>query len=331
MNTRSIVVVFMATLILTGCASTVDYSESVTRLENAINDTAASVNAIDEDITARQNERLKKNIVAGKLLLEPADNECAAGREKCSLTVLKAENGKTDVVSVYPIKSSMPKGIKAIELIKVYVSRLKSIIDADTAAKVTASTNATLGSLEDIAKQLAKENGEATSKINRLSDYKEPASGFIEWLTEKHVERVKTEALATATLNAHKVIKDLTVFYSTAAQSQKLAEFAGFHKEFVIKQEQFDDKPPNDNSVDAYVLAASKYQIALNAQSANPLKAFEIAHEKLMNQLNKKGEKTSLAEVASAIEHLEQEAKKIKSLVESVKEISDKANKGGKS
>jgi len=331
-STKSYAVALSVTLVLSGCATTADYSESVSRLEKAINDSATSIEAIDSDITARKNAKLKKEVVAGKLLLDAANNECAAGKEKCSLTVRESKDGKIILVSAYPLQSSMPKGLKALNMVKNYISRLKSIVEADTAAKVTASANATLGSLEEITNQLAKANGNATSEKNKITEYKEPAMGLIEWITDKYVERVKAEALAKATRDAHAVIKDLTIFYATAAQSQKLAEFSGFHDVFVKKQESYDNNPVTANSVDSYVSATADYEIILKAQTANPLKAFETAHEKLMKQLNGEADKkATLVDVSSAIERLEQEAKKVKALVDAFKKKSNSTNNGDQS
>lgn len=311
-------------IVLAGCSTTAEYSESVSRLENAINDSATSIASIDSAITTRQNKRLKDRVIANSLLLDSAGNECAAGKEGCSLIVLESEAGAVERVSTYPLKSSMPKGIKALEQIKVYVGRLKSIVDADTAAKVTESANATLGSLEDIVNQLANDGAQNSSKGNKITEYKEPAMGLFGWLTSRYVERVKKEALAKATLEAHPVIEDLTAFYAGAAQAQKLAEFSGHHAAFVKKQEAFDDSPATSASIDAYVTAAMNYDLALKAQAANPLKAFEIAHGKLKQQLNgEDDEKTTLVDVAAAIERLEQEATTVKKLVDSFRNSND--------
>lgn len=317
---------------LTGCVTTADYSDSVLRLEKAITDSAISIEAIDADITTRRNAKIKKEIIDGTLLLDTKEEECAAGKEECSLEVAKKiDNGQLETVSDYPVKSNMPKGIKALNQVKIYVGRLKSIVEAETAAKITASANATLGSLEDIANQIAKESGKTPSQSNKITEYKEPVMGLVEWITNKYIDRVKKDALSKATREAHPIIKDLTVFYATSAQSQKLAEFSGFHDAFVKRQEEFDDKNKllTSNIVDAYVLDASNYDVALKAQTANPLKTFEAAHEKLMYQLNDQNEKkTSLAEVSATIEQLEQEAKKIKELVDSFKKTNS-TNNGG--
>jgi archaellum component FlaC len=326
-KTKSILVMFIVTFFLGGCATIADYSEPVSRLEKAINDSATSIEAIDTDITARQNRKLKEKIIAGSLLLDATNNECAAGKDNCSLIVLQETEGVAKAVSAYPLKSSMPKAIEAMDQVKMYVGRLKSIVDADTAAKVTASANATLGSLEEIANQIANESGQASISKNKITEYKEPVMGLIEWITNKHVERVKKEALAKATRDAQPVIEGLTTFYATAAQSQKLAEFSGFHDSFIKNQEKFDDIPVTSSAVDSYVLAAANYQVALKAQAANPLKAFETAHEKLKKQLNGEDDKkTTLADVAAAIERLEQEVKKIKELVDSFKKSNDTNN-----
>lgn len=328
MSLKTILLTAGVAVVLGGCSTTADYSESVLRLEKAINDSSTSIETIDSDITTRQNKKLKSDVTSKSLLLDAADNECAAGKEKCSLIVLKSEGGVAVKVSAYPLKSSMPKGIQALEQVKLYVGRLKSIVDADTASKVTESANATLGSLEEIANQLASEDAQEFSKENKITEYKEPVMGLIEWITDRYIERVKKEALAKATLEAHPVIQNLTAFYATAANAQKLAELSRFHEEFVKKEESFDRNSVTSDSIDAYVAAATNYEVALKAQAADPLKSFESAHEKLKKQLNgEDDEKTTLTDVAAAIERLEQEVKKVKELADLFKKTND-ANNG---
>lgn len=60
MKMKSYTIALSTTLALGGCASTVDYSDFVIKLDKAINDYATSIQAIDADITARQNTELKK-------------------------------------------------------------------------------------------------------------------------------------------------------------------------------------------------------------------------------------------------------------------------------
>ncbi|WP_461535241.1 hypothetical protein [Spongorhabdus nitratireducens] len=332
MNKNRCLIALSISLLIGGCASTSDYSESILRLDKAINDSATTIQAIDTDITAKNNAKLKEKIISGELLLETAKGECAAGTNSCSLTVHEARDGENTLVSSYPIQSSMPKGLKALDMVKTYAGRLKSIVEADTAAKVVASANATLGSLEQMTNQLAKENRSTHSSVNKITEYKKPVMGVIEWVTDKYVERVKVEALAQTTQDAHLVIQDLTAFYATAAQSQKLAKFAGQHTVFMKKQETYDDSSATSKSVDAYVSAAADYDVALKAQTANPLKAFEAAHEALMKQLNGvSDEQATLVEVASALDQLEQEVSKIKALIDAFKNNKKETNKGDQS
>lgn len=318
MKTRLLLVAASTAFILTGCATTADYSEPILRIEQAINDSASSIESIDKNLTALKNTYLKKKIVNGTLLLEAPDNQCAAGTKGCSLVVLKRQGSEAVFESNYPLNSIIPNGLKALQMMKTYVSRLKSIIEADTAAKITASANATLGSLEEISNRIAQEKGEPVSGAHKITEYKEPVIGLIEWITERYVERVKKEALAKATNDAHPIIVDLTKFYGTAAQSLKVAEFSGALVSFKDKQEKFDDLDEiTESSINTYVQAANDFDAALKAEAANPIKAFETAHEILAKQLNRKNDKKiTLADVASAIERLEHEAKAIKALVD---------------
>lgn len=316
------------TFILSGCTTITDYSESVSRLERAIDESVTSIEAIDADMTAKQNKELKKMIMSNQLLLNPAENACAQGEQQCSLVTLKASEGKVEKYRAYPLTSMMPNSIKALEQVKLYVSRLKAIVDADTASKVTESVNATLGSLEQISSQLASEGAQGVNKENKISEYKAPIVGLIEWVTDKYVERVKKDALAKATLEAEPIIAKLTAFYAVSADAQKQADLAIFSKDFVNQQQQFDTVPITSASIDAYVSAAADYDVVLKAQAANPLLSFASAHEKLTAQLNGGGQASaSLADVAAAIARLESEVKKVKALTDLFKKTND-AKKG---
>lgn len=164
MNTRLSLAVVTTAVLLAGCAARVDYSTQVLRLEQAISDSAGSIESIDAAVTERQNALLKQRIIDGTLLLDTADEQCGVGRKGCSLVVLEAKEGRASVLSEYPVRSVMPKGREALRMVKRYVGGLKSIVEAETASKVSASANATLGSLEEIADRLARETGGAPAR-----------------------------------------------------------------------------------------------------------------------------------------------------------------------
>lgn len=331
MNTRLSLAVLGTAVLLAGCAARVDYSTQVLRLEQAISDSAGSIESIDAAVTERQNALLKQRIIDGTLLLDTADEQCGVGRKGCSLVVLEAKEGRASVLSEYPVRSVMPKGREALRMVKRYVGGLKSIVEAETASKVSASANATLGSLEEIADRLAREMGGRAGSGTRFSEYRAPVASLIEWSVEKYVRRVKTEALAKATRDANAVVKALTQFYAAAAQSAKLAEFALDYNTFVQEQAQFDGNPVTAESVDAYVRAAADFDAALRAEAANPFKAFEAAHEKLMQRLNAGEGSVTLVDVATAIERLEEETRTIKALVEGFRKEPEKNGTGGQS
>ena len=299
----------LVSIMMSGCA-TVDYSELVLRLDQAINDSADTIESIDADLAAKKNAVQKDYIVNGDLLLSPATGQCAIGTGQCALVVVSHQGTNTP----YPLKSIMPKGLFALQAVKTYVGKLKSISEADTAAKIVASANSTLGSLEVISNQLGKVSGKSGKK-NMLTDYKVPVTGFIEWLSTRYVKHIKTKALAEATKKAHPIIEELTGFYETAARSLVLIEFAESHGNFVKQQDLFDNQSITTSTVDAYVRAAANYDVALKVTAVKAFNAFNIAHEKLMKQLNGE-DKVTLVEVASTMEYLEEEAKAIKAAVD---------------
>ncbi len=314
-----------ATFIISGCATTVDYSESITRIEKAIHDSATSIKVIDTNITAKKNAKLKNDIIAKKLILSEVG--CALGKKECTLIV---DGNHCSYCPInYPIKTAIPKGMEALERVKIYVSGLKAIIEADTVAKVTASANVTLGSIE----KLARKDGQSDSETNKITECREPIVGLIGWISSKYVERIKTKALAKATRDAHNYITGLTSLYGLVGQIQAQVYLPKPHSIFLRKKDHFNALEAvgaiTASSVDAYVLAAAAYDAKLKISVANPFRAFESAHEKLMMQLNGKDKKNiTLVDVAVAIEDLEQEVTKIKALAEGFKKKSNDANNG---
>ena len=314
----------VCTLTLGGCASVTDYSDSVTRLNTALNTAATSIEAIDTNVTARTNQNIETGIINNEYLLTTADNECAAGTQNCSLVVLS----RTQKTTAYPLQSSIPKAIKALDLLKAYIANLQAIVDADTVSQVNNSVHTTLGSLDSIATQLSQESPGAARLQTRIAAYEEPAEQLIKWVVTKYVERAKVKALATATRNAQPVVSQLSVLYATAEDSVVLSEFAQSQKTFIAAQEQYDDATTQSaTSIKAYVSAAAEYNGALHAQSSNPLTAFVTAHEALEQQLNG-NKKFSLANVAAAISDLETEVSEVQSLAAGFKEAKETINNG---
>ena len=72
-------------------------------------------------------------------------------------------------------------------------------------------------------------------------------------------------------------------------------------------------KSHNSGSIDQFDSAAERYNRVLAAASTHPLAAFVEAHDKLDDQLN--GD-ISLSEAFAAIEHLVEEAKAFKAIVD---------------
>lgn len=311
-------------VLFSGCATKADYAQHISRLDKAVNDAATSIDTIDKKLTKEANRLQKEQIIAKKLLLMPKKGECNKNAKKCTLAVFGKKDEKVDILNEYPRKSIIPKGQVAIGKLKEYIKGLQSIIDADTASKVITNTNVTLDSLETTLNLLTKENIEAAKRAEKITAYKAPVKNVIEWSVEKYIMFVKRNALAKATQNANEIVKGLSEFYDLDAKSLNLLEFSKSDRAFRKGKNQFKFNPINEKSIDTYVKVASDYSIALKAKHVNPLKAFEIAHEKLTKQLNNK--EVTLKSVETSIKVLEKEVKLIKEFVKQFKEVSKGEN-----
>jgi len=182
------------------------------------------------------------------------------------------------------------------------------IVAADTVNKVTASANAALGSLKNI------ETAVAGKEAGTVANFGPPTVSAINWLIGQYVDYVKVRALKKATKEAQPVIKKLAGFFDTVGELATTFEVAKAGEAFVAAKKTYRAvKPPNSRAIDEYVAAAQKYDRALSAADAHPLRAFAVAHAKLEGQLNGG---VSLSEAFAAIEDLVEKAKAFEAIID---------------
>lgn len=304
--------VVLGAIVLSGCAIT-DYKKPIDSLHESLASTVSTVEKLDRQMTNVQNDRWRAQIEKGKLLLSTVDGSCASGAQGCSLQIESTDPRFTP--RSFPATTLMPKARIALQALRTYAAGLKAISDADTASKVTASANETLGNLANIEKTIAMADGEK-SDTSRIEEFREPAIAAIEWVVTRYVERVKVKALATATKRAQPVMKKLSTWYTTVGMAASSLALADESEEFIKQQKAFDvTSTPSAVAIDRYVGAVSDFDVALKASSANPLNSFLDAHTKLKKQLNNEGDVT-LADAIAAIELLADDVKAFKAIVD---------------
>ena len=299
-----------------GC-SVADYEKPIGDLSAAVETSITAVTALDQHMTEVQNERWRKGIVAGTVLLTTEDDACAIGTPGCALEV-EMTDGSTHV---FPATSLMPKGRIGLQELKTYVANLKAIVDADTVEQIDKSTDETLGSLESLEAAIAKATG--APDTGRIARFQAPVAAAVNWLAGQYVDGVKFQALAHATREAQPVIDKLADLYATAASAVVAYQVGDATKTFVDKQTQFDDGAqggrPTPALIDEYVQAAAAYDVVLKASAAMPLAEFAETHRMLEQQLNGDG-KITLAATLAAIQDLKQRALAFKAVVDGFKQ-----------
>ena len=304
---RACAIAAIGLLGLAACSVT-DYQKPISDMAAAVDQSIASINKLDQRMTAARNEQWRKDIADETALLVAASGACSLGKPRCLLEILHKGSSQT---SQFPSASVIPKARAGLTGLNAYVANLRSIVEADTVNKVTASANSALGSLKNIETAIEEAGG---PKAGLVANFSEPTGSMINWLVGQYVDYVKVQALKKATKSAQPVIARLASFYDTIAEAAATYDLGNAAADFVKAQETFDNATTiNSQAINQYVSAAQKYDQSLRASSARPLKAFADAHAKLTDQLN--GD-ISLSDALAAIENLVERAKAFKAIVD---------------
>lgn len=307
-------VIAIIAITLSGCG-VADYNKPITELKDAIDSSIATIERIDSKLTSARNESWRNDIKDNKARLKPTARSCTLNSSGCSLVI---EHLSPEATNPYPATSVLPKSQTGLAALKIYVANLKAIVEADTAGKITAHTNAALVSITKIEISVAKAQGQSEPK-GPIAAYSEPAGAMISWLVGQYVETVKYNALAKATKRAHPVIVKLNNLHATIGKAAAAHELGTAHKTFTKEKAKYrKTKPKSKPVVGAYVAAVVAYGKALKASAAEPLTAFTAAHEKLTKNLNGEGSVT-MADVLAAIGDLKEKAKTFKGLLDGLK------------
>lgn len=291
---------------LAACSVT-DYKKPIGDMAGAVDQSIATINKIDQRITAVRDEQWRMDLAKkpNTVKLRPVTKTCKLGSDRCRLEIRRT---RVREHKLFPPTSVIPNAKTALAGLKAYVANLKLIVAADTVNKVTASANAALGSLKNI------ETAVAGPKAGRVAKFSKPTGSAIYWLIGQYVDYVKVRALKKATMRAQPVIVKLAGFYDSIDEAAAAYEVGKVAVTFEKAKKAYRAaNPPNSQAIDLYVSAAQKYDKALNAASAHPLKAFAKAHAKLNDQLNGK---ISLSEALAAIENFVERAKAFKAIVD---------------
>lgn len=313
---------------ISSCTNVGDFKEPVSELSTALNSSAAVLNKIDEDQTKLRNQLWRDDLMASpaRAILIAPDNQCSISGtgdnavKDCALQIIHKgkQTGKP-----FPARSVIVNSRKGLTYLKTYVAGLKSIVDADTAAKIITETNKTFANLGRLEDTIAEARGEEKGS-GKIAAYTASLSALTKWLAENYINHLKYKSLAEATARAHPAITGLEELMTGIGNAAAKLELADAATAFLAAQTAYDDAAEantlNNQKINAYLKAAGEFDQALKASAAEPLKAFRVAHEKMKKHLNGEGD-ISLAEVFAAIKDLKDRADEFKVIVDGFKAV----------
>lgn len=315
----------LAAVLLTACSNVIDYKKPVSDMSVALDDASNVINKYDQEQTKILNEKWRTALAASPATasLNPRDNQCSISGTgdnviiDCSLEILLS--GETEA-KPFPATSVITNSKKGLALLQSYVAGLKSIVDADTAAKVLAETNKTFTHLSRLEETVLSKKKE-TSKI---ATYTASISALTKWLAENYIDHLKYKSLAQATAKAHPSIIGLEELMAGIGNAVAKFNLTAADEAYLTTLDAYDTAAENktltDAKINAYVKAAAEYDQALKASAAEPLKAFRKAHRKMKEHLNGEGG-VSLSEVFTAVKDLKDRANEFKVIVDGFKTV----------
>lgn len=310
---RDLRTAILCVLVITvsACSTVTSYKKPITDFSTATSNAEAALLKLDL-MVSKDNETILRREVLDVPLRVDYDG-CELGSEHCRITV-RRRGGKP---MPFPPEPMLGKIIDLMRGITLYTQDLNAIVTADTSAKVAASVNAAMGSIEALSTTINKQSG-AT-----LTVYKDPISKAVNWMFGQRIAKLQIDGLRRATSRADPVIaRAAMVFESSADQAEVFA-----HDELVA---QFDlalkknKDSPSDANLTALVARASAYDVVLKSRPSLVFAKLAPVHNALTRSLQGEGES-----VVDLIARIDAFAAQAQTVVEIVRELDAAGKKQG--
>lgn len=197
-----------------GACSTADYSRPVNQFATATAEAQETLSGLNTLAADAYTEIIKKRILERRLLTQMDKDSCLTDSMRCRLAALRPDGTKWEN---YPPDPPLAQTVVLMSEINAYAANLKSVVEADTASKVSAQVNATLGSIQNLAETVAELDGEDDGKAATVPQFATPAGAAVNWIVGHYVETVKFSGLKHATAEARPVIRDAADLFSRIA------------------------------------------------------------------------------------------------------------------
>lgn len=300
-------------LAFVAACSVANYEKPVGDFAEATRNAEQALIALDKQVTDAYAAVLRGRVLDGKGLLQIPGKDCGIGSDRCNPIVVENVDGKTTKTSLTP-EPALRKMVTLMHAIRTYSDGLAAIVAADTAAKVAAQVNATLGSVEHISATVANLSGNDRAAA-KVSEYATPAGKLINWVFGQYVAKVQLDGLKRATNDARTAITAAASMFGEVADIASDVPRQVLANEVSIRAGALEGAVSPSN-FDRLIESTVRYDQFLLAKPPSVFFRLGQAHDALADALN--NDEVSLAEAMAKIEAFATEAQ---TLVEIFKEL----------
>lgn len=310
--------IILAALVIVSACSVTDYTPAVTKFSEATENSERALVGLDQKARDIRAAWLQARVLAGGGVdVQMASGECDDDSSRCRLMVV-VDGVQTEFLVP---ESPIPDVLIVMAEIRRYANNLSALINADTAAKASASVNAALGSIEELAKTL--NNIDPTKKTKPIKAFATPVGQATTWLIGQYVVRVKLKGLKRATKAADGTIADAANVFRVVEGFVTSSVTSKFSEDVELVETKFDDNRTSQN-LRRWNQSAEVYDKLLRASAADIFGSMAEAHNALTQRLQ--NDKLSLASALAKIEAFAMEAEKLAKIIEGLSAIGNDSN-----
>ncbi len=257
----------------------------------------------------------------GKLLARVMGGDCLPVSKRCRLESV-ARDGSKQALSPGP---ALKKTIIIMRSIRSYGDHLLSIVNDDTAAKVEASVNATLGRVAALTDTITKLGGVGVASPIDLKPFVTPVGQAVNWVIGHYLAKLKLDALKRATQDSKTVVANAAALLTKIGGIASSGPKVTFANLVSTRTDAFRTHRTQSN-LGALIKAAENYDAYLIAKPDDIFTKLGTAHGALVDHLQ--NNEISLASVSKQIAAFASEAKTLADILKKFSEASKQLKEG---
>ena len=305
-------VVLACSVPIAACSVT-DYEKPISQFATAAEESETALVGLNHELTDAYGEVLARRVVAGEL--QPRLTGCqATSSERCRIQLVE-RNGTVNPALTLPPDPALQKTIVLMSSIRAYAQNLADIVAADTAARVTANVNQTIGSIESLARTIQRVRAEPGRPQVDPSEYTTPAGQAINWIVGNYVASVKLDGLRRATRDAQPVIAEAAAVLQEISDHAAIASRVAFANNVSIRNDAFAEARTKAN-LDKLIASAVAYDQFLLTSQSDVFVNMREAHNKLVAHIHES--EPSLTAVGASIEEFATQATALARIIRSL-------------